>query len=93
MAKVGNGIRASEAVAAALWAFLRYGSTPEECVVRAVSFGGDTDTIGAMAGALVGALHGSSWMPTRWYDNIENGRLGRDEMVRLARALAALTCG
>lgn len=93
IARIGNGIRASEAVAAALWAFLRYGGTPEECVIRAVSFGGDTDTIGAMAGALVGALHGSLWLPTRWCENIENGRLGRDEMVRLARALAALKCG
>jgi poly(ADP-ribose) glycohydrolase ARH3 len=91
IARVGNGIRASEAVAAALWAFCRYGSMPEECVIRAVGFGGDTDTIGAMAGALVGALHGASWIPTRWYDNIENGQHGRDEIVSLARQLAALT--
>jgi len=90
--KVGNGIRASEAVAAAIWAFLRYGETPEECVIRAVGFGGDTDTIGAMAGALVGALHGASWIPARWYDNIENGQHGRDEIVALARELAALDC-
>ena len=88
--RVGNGIRASEAVAAALWAFLRYWQTPEECIIRAVGFGGDTDTIGAMAGALVGALHGSSWIPARWYDNIENGVHGRDEIVALARRLAGL---
>jgi len=92
IAKVGNGIRASEAVAAALWAFLCYGSTPEACVIRAVGFGGDTDTIGAMAGALVGALHGASWIPTRWYDNVENGQHGRDEIVRRARERAALDC-
>jgi ADP-ribosylglycohydrolase len=92
LGKVGNGIRASEAVAAALWALLRYWRSPEECLIRAVAFGGDTDTIGAMAGALVGALHGSSWVPARWYDNIENGRHGRDEIVGLARALAALKC-
>ncbi len=87
---VGDGIRASEAVATALWAFLRYGKKPEECVVRAVSFGGDTDTIGAMAGALVGSLYGRSWIPARWYDNIENGEHGRDEIVALARQLAGL---
>jgi poly(ADP-ribose) glycohydrolase ARH3 len=92
IAKVGNGIRASEAVAAALWALLRYGSDPEECIIRAVGFGGDTDTIGAMTGALVGALHGSSWFPARWYDNIENGRHGRDKIVALGRELAALDC-
>jgi poly(ADP-ribose) glycohydrolase ARH3 len=88
--RVGNGIRASQAVAAALWAFLRYGKTPEECMIRAVGFGGDTDTIGAMAGALVGALHGRTWIPARWHDNIENGSHGRDEIVAVARRLAGL---
>ena len=90
IARVGNGIRASQAVAAALWAFLRYGTTPEECIIRAVSFGGDTDTIGAMVGALVGALHGMAWIPARWYDNIENSEHGRDEIVAVARQLAGL---
>lgn len=90
IAKVGNGIRTSEAVAAALWAFIRCSKTPEDCVIRAVGFGGDTDTIGAMTGALVGALHGYSWVPGRWYDNIENGAHGRDEIVNIARRLAAL---
>jgi len=90
IARVGNGIRASEAVAAALWAFLRYWRTPEECIIRAVGFGGDTDTIGAMAGALVGALHGTAWIPARWYDAIENGERGRAEIVTLARRLARL---
>lgn len=90
IACVGNGIRASEAVAAALWFFLRYGDTPEECVVRAVNFGGDADTVGAMAGALAGALHGTAWIPSRWYDSMENGPHGRDEIITLARKLARL---
>jgi poly(ADP-ribose) glycohydrolase ARH3 len=90
IARVGTGIRASQAVAAALWAFLRYWKTPEGCVIRAVGFGGDTDTIGAMAGALVGALHGRAWIPVRWLDNIENGPRGRNEIVALARRLAGL---
>lgn len=90
IARVGNGIRASQAVAAALWAFLRYWRLPEECIIRAVNFGGDTDTIGAMAGALAGAFHGNSWIPARWYERIENGEHGRDEIAALARRLAAL---
>jgi poly(ADP-ribose) glycohydrolase ARH3 len=88
--RVGNGIRASQAVPAALWAFVRYSTAPDECVVHAVNFGGDTDTIGAMAGALAGALHGRPWIPARWHDNIENGKHGRDEIVELARQLARL---
>jgi poly(ADP-ribose) glycohydrolase ARH3 len=87
---VGNGIRASEAIAAALWAFARYGRRPEECIIRAVGFGGDTDTIGAIVGAEVGSLHGSGWIPGRWYDQIENRRLGRDDIVGLAQRLAGL---
>ena len=38
----------------------------------------------------MGALHGSSWIPARWYDNIENDVHGRDEIVALARRLAGL---
>ncbi|NUQ62785.1 MAG: ADP-ribosylglycohydrolase family protein [Pirellulales bacterium] len=86
----GNGIRTSQAVPAAMWAFVRYWKAPEECVVRAVNFGGDTDTIGAMAGTLAGALHGRSWIPARWYDHIENGEHGRDALVEAARGLARL---
>lgn len=88
--RVGNGIQASQAVSAALWALLRYWRTPEDCVVRAVGLGGDTDTIGAMTGALVGALYGASWIPPRWHDNIENGELGRDELVSVSRRLSQL---
>lgn len=90
IARVGNGIRATEAVTAALWAFLRYGQTPEECIIKAVGFGGDTDTIGAMAGALVGAMHGGSWIPPRWFENIENGAHGRDEILSVGGQLAGL---
>ena len=87
---MGNGVRTSEAVAASLWAFLRYGDSPEECLVRAVSFGGDTDTIGAMTGAQLGSLHGTSSIPGRWYNQIENRRHGRDHMIKLAQELAQL---
>jgi ADP-ribosylglycohydrolase len=90
IARVGNGIPAAEAVAAALWAAARYWRQPKECVIRAVNFDGDTDTIGAMAGALMGALHGTAWIPARWRDNIENGEQGRDVIVALGRRLSRL---
>ncbi|MDY0165244.1 MAG: hypothetical protein RBS80_01790 [Thermoguttaceae bacterium] len=44
-------------------------------------------------GTLAGSLHGRSWIPTRWYDNIENGPGGRDQIVQVARRLASLSCG
>jgi hypothetical protein len=42
----------------------------------------------APAGALAGALQGRSWIPPRWYDNIENGPGGRDEFLVVTGRLA-----
>jgi ADP-ribosylglycohydrolase len=38
----------------------------EEGVVATVMAGGDTDTNGAIAGALLGAVHGAGAVPPRW---------------------------
>jgi len=38
----------------------------EEALVDTVMRGGDTDTNGAIAGALLGAIHGRSGVPERW---------------------------
>jgi ADP-ribosylglycohydrolase len=38
----------------------------EEGVVATVMAGGDTDTNGAIAGALLGAVHGRKAVPSRW---------------------------
>lgn len=43
----------------------------EDAVVTAVNLGGDTDTIGAMVGALAGARHGLAAIPTRWMDTLQ----------------------
>ena len=95
IARVGNGIRISEAVGAALWAFLRYWRTSEQCLIRAVGFGGDTDTIGAMAGALVGLApkrRGPKPKPDAPLI-AENERLKRENQMHLAalRAPRVLT--
>ncbi len=84
-------IHAAEAVCCALWAFIRHYREPERCIVQAVALGGDTDTVAAMAGALAGALHGTTWIPQLWYDNMENDPgIGRDYIIRTARELARL---
>ncbi len=84
---VGAGIRAVEAVPAALWAFLSHPDEPEEAIVTAVGMGGDTDTIGAMAGALVCARCGASALPSRWMDAMEGGPQGKDGLAALADRL------
>jgi ADP-ribosyl-[dinitrogen reductase] hydrolase len=63
----------------------------EEAVSFAVRCGGDTDTLGAMAGALAGAAFGSTSIPARWLDALENGHRGRRYVERLVGALLAAT--
>ena len=43
-----------------------HAESTEEGVVRSVMAGGDTDTNGAIAGALLGAIHGRDAVPPRW---------------------------
>jgi len=84
---LGTGGRASHSVPAALWAFLSRRDEPEEAIVRAVNLGGDTDTIGAMTGALTGAFHGVSTLPRRWVEALEDGEHGRSYALDLADRL------
>jgi len=43
-----------------------------ECVVNAVNFGGDTDSIAAMAGAMKGAEVGIEKIPEKWIKNVKD---------------------
>lgn len=49
---------------------LHSGDTPEDALVSVVGFGGDTDTNAAIAGALLGSVHGASAWPSRWVDTV-----------------------
>lgn len=67
---------------AAFWC-LAHSDTAEEAIITAVGMGEDTDTTGAVTGALVGALHGRSAVPDRWVSVLEP----RDELLHLAGTL------
>jgi ADP-ribosyl-[dinitrogen reductase] hydrolase len=56
----------------------------EDAIVTAVNRGGDTDTVGAVTGAIAGARFGSGSLPDRWLDTIEY----REDLELLAHALA-----
>jgi len=58
-----------KAMQVALWSTAQPGGF-EEIVAAVVNEGGDTDTNGAVAGAVMGARHGASSIPQRWLDNI-----------------------
>jgi ADP-ribosylglycohydrolase len=53
-----------------------------------VSLGGDTDTNAAVAGALLGALHGREALPGAWVERLAEGPAVEAEAEALARAAA-----
>jgi ADP-ribosylglycohydrolase len=59
----------------------------EEGLRDVVSLGGDTDTNGAVAGALLGARHGRGGLPDAWLATLSE----RDAIEAEAEALAAVT--
>jgi ADP-ribosyl-[dinitrogen reductase] hydrolase len=56
----------------------------EEAIVTAVNRGGDTDTVGAVTGAIAGARFGTTGVPDRWLEELQY----REELELLADALA-----
>jgi poly(ADP-ribose) glycohydrolase ARH3 len=84
-------IHAAEALACSVWSFMTHWANPEEAIVEAVCLGGDCDTVGAITGALAGALHGSLWIPKRWLEPMENQPItGRNALIETACSLAKL---
>ncbi len=63
--ELGNGEAAFNSVPTAIYSFLRF-HTFSDSVIYAVSLGGDTDTIGAMTGAISGAYYGEEAIPPEW---------------------------
>ena len=49
-----------ETVPSVLYAPMRYAGDPEEALVRSVNDAKDNDTVAAIVGAAVGALHGAA---------------------------------
>jgi ADP-ribosylglycohydrolase len=58
-----------DTLTASLWCLLTTTSY-EECVLRAVNLGGDTDTTGCVAGGLAGVLYGYDAIPVRWRETL-----------------------
>jgi len=68
-----SGAYLLETVPCVLWILSRHLQDPEEAIVRAVNDTRDNDTIAALVGAAIGALHGEQGLPRRW----RAGLLGR----------------
>ncbi|GAH77405.1 unnamed protein product, partial [marine sediment metagenome] len=71
--ELGNGIEAFNSVPTAIYSFLAQPDSFTQAVLYAISLGGDTDTIGAMTGAISGAYLGIESIPNIWKGKLENG--------------------
>ena len=70
---------------ASLWSLLTTSSF-EDCVLRAVNLGGDTDTTGCVAGGLAGVCYGLNAIPERWIQSLAR----HDEVASLLNRFADL---
>ena len=82
--QVGSGWVAEEAIAAALLCFSLFPNEPVKALNRAVVSRGDSDSIAAITGALIGAHLGFRALPAEWRETIEYG----DRLASLASDLA-----
>lgn len=73
---------------AAIWCLLNTDSY-EECVLKAVNLGSDTDTVAAVAGALAGCLYDLEGIPEKWFEGLLRKDMMADICHRFADSLAA----
>ena len=86
---VGSGVTgyAYRTVPVALYGWLRDREDFRAVVTNAIRLGGDTDTTGAIAGALAGAGTGIAGIPDRWLEGIAEWPRSVPWMRRLAERL------
>jgi ADP-ribosylglycohydrolase len=83
-----SGAYLVETVPSVLYILMRHGHDPEDAIIRAATDTADNDTIAAIVGAAVGALHGKAALPRRWIENL-SGRTKRDDDGRIFQLLDA----
>jgi ADP-ribosylglycohydrolase len=76
-----------ETVPSALYILARHAQEPETAIIRAVNDTKDNDTIAAIVGAAVGALHGRRALPSQWVQGLL-GRTSEDDDGRVFALIA-----
>jgi len=74
-----SGVFLLETVPSVLYILMKHGHDFEQAVLRAVNDTRDNDTIAAIVGAAVGALHGRKNIPPRWIENLSGRTIDRDD--------------
>jgi ADP-ribosyl-[dinitrogen reductase] hydrolase len=83
-----SGAYLLETVPSALLILARHAGDPEVAIIRAVNDSRDNDTVAAIVGAAIGALHGESAIPARWRDGLL-GRTGANDDGKVEALLAS----
>jgi ADP-ribosylglycohydrolase len=73
-----SGAYLLETVPTVVYILERFGNDPREAILQAVNNTRDNDTVAAVVGAAVGALHGASALPRAWVDDL-SGRMAADD--------------
>jgi ADP-ribosyl-[dinitrogen reductase] hydrolase len=77
-----SGAYLLETVPSLLYILARHADDPQQAILEAVNHTHDNDTIAAIVGAVVGALHGASALPAAWVDDL-SGRTAEDDDHRM----------
>jgi ADP-ribosylglycohydrolase len=83
-----SGAYLLETVPSVLYILMLHGDDPEQAIIRAATDTYDNDTIAALVGAAVGALHGRTALPRRWIENL-SGRTRSNDDGRIFQLLDA----
>ncbi len=73
-----SGAYLLETVPCCIYILECHAADPEQAIIRAVNDTRDNDTVAAIVGAAVGALHGRDALPKAWVENLL-GRTGADD--------------
>jgi ADP-ribosylglycohydrolase len=77
-----------ETLAFASYCFARFGDDPMQALTRSIQAGGDTDSIAAILGGWLGALHGPERLDATLLGRIHDGPFGPSHLRALGDCLA-----
>ena len=89
ISSIGSGSTGEEALAIALYANLKYENDFDKIILCAVNHNGDTDSTGAVAGNIIGAITGYDHIAEKWKQDLEL----HDLILEVADDLASLYSG
>lgn len=77
LSKIGEGWTGDEAVTMALYTIMKYPNDYKKVIRTVANITGDSDSIAAIAGGIMGVRVGYERLPTNWLEKLQ----GKDELV------------